>query len=49
MRIRFLYLAALARLLLGPASASAMVINPGFDSGLTGWSTIGDFSVETGT
>jgi len=26
-----------------------MVINPGFDSGLTGWSTIGDFSVETGT
>jgi hypothetical protein len=29
--------------------ASAMILNPGFDSGLTGWSTIGDFSVETGT
>jgi len=26
-----------------------MIVNPGFDSGLTGWSTIGDFSVETGT
>ena len=26
-----------------------MILNPGFDSGLTGWSTIGDFSVETGS
>jgi hypothetical protein len=47
--MRLLTLAALAGLLLGPGSASAMVINPGFDSGLTGWNTIGDFSVETGS
>ena len=47
--MRMLPVAALLGLLLGPASASAMIINPGFDSGLTGWSPIGDFSVETGT
>lgn len=47
--MRLLNFATLFTLLLAPASASAMVINPGFDSGLAGWSTIGDFSVETGS
>ena len=47
--MRLLQVALLFVLLLGPASASALIVNPGFDSGLTGWSTIGDFSVETGS
>ena len=47
--MRLLQVALLFVLLLGPASASALIVNPGFDSGLIGWSTIGDFSVETGS